>query len=194
MLPESLQLQQATLQLEAAQAQYDKLLIGSTEDIIAGAYAQLAQARAQLERLEEGAKDAQIQAAEAQVKQAETGLYLAHLQLDKANITSPIDGIVSQVNTTQGAMVAPGSPIAQLLSEEVDIVVAVEEYLLSQIEIGAPALITVNAYPDKVFEAEIALIAPELEPSTRTVQVTVRPTGDAAELAPGMFATVEFLR
>ena len=42
MLPESLQLQQATLQLEAAQAQYDKLLIGSTEDVIAGAYAQLA--------------------------------------------------------------------------------------------------------------------------------------------------------
>ena len=58
-LPESLQLQQATLALESAQAQYDKLVKGATEDVIAGAYAQLASARAQLQRLEDGPEEAQ---------------------------------------------------------------------------------------------------------------------------------------
>jgi multidrug efflux pump subunit AcrA (membrane-fusion protein) len=51
----------------------------------------------------------------------------------------------------------------------------------------------VDAYPERVFEGEIALIAPALDPATRTVKVTIRPTGEAADLWPGMFASVELL-
>ncbi len=40
---------------------------------------------------------------------------------------------------------------------------------------------------------EVTLVAPELDPATRTVEVTIRPTEDATLLAPGMFATVELL-
>lgn len=192
-LPESLQLEQATLALEAAQAQYDKLIKGSSEDVIAGAYAQLASARAQLRRLEEGPEMAQIEAAEAQVRQAETALYLAQLQLDKATVRSPIDGIVSRVNLAVGAMAMPGSPALTLLSPGVQIVIPVEENRMAQLKIGQPAQIRVNAYPDEVFEGSLAAIAPQLDPATRTVRVTVRPTGDASRLTPGMFATVELL-
>ena len=192
-LPESLQLQQATLALEAAQAQYDKLVKGTTEDVIAGAYAQLASARAQLQRLEDGPEDAQIEAAEAQVRQAETGLYLAQLQLDKAIVRSPIDGIVSQVNLAVGAMALPGSPALRLLSPTVKIVIPVEENRMAQLRIGQPARIQVNAYPGQVFDGTLVAIAPQLDPATRTVRVTVQPTGDATQLTPGMFATVELI-
>ena len=193
-MPQSLQLQQATLQVEAAQAQYDKVLKGSTADIIAGAYAQLAQARAQLARLEEGAKDAQIGAAEAQVRQAETALYLAQLQVDNTVITAPVDGIVSDVMTSVGSMVAPGAPIASLRSSEVEIVIPVEEYRLSQLRLGLPAVLLVDAYPGDVFEGEIVRIAPELNPATRTVDVTIRPVDPDYRLAPGMFTTVELVQ
>lgn len=193
-LPESLQLQQATLALEAAQAQYDKLVKGSSEDIIAGAYAQVAAARAQLQRLEEGPQEAQIQAAEAQVRQAETALYLAQLQLDKAILRAPIDGIVSQVNLAVGSMALPGSPALRLLSPTVQIVIPVEENRMAQLRVGQPARILVNAYAGEVFEGTLAAIAPQLDPATRTVRVTVRPTGDATRLTPGMFATVELLQ
>ena len=193
-LPESQQLQQATLAYEAAQAQYDKIVKGATDDVIAGAYAQLAQARAQLQRLEEGAKPAQIQAVEAQVRQAETALYLAQLQLDKATVRAPVDGIISQVNTAAGAMALPGSPVARILSPEVKIVIPVEESRMAQLQVGQPARIRVNAYPDRVFEGVVAIVAPQLDPASRTVPVTVRPTSDAAGLSPGMFATVELLQ
>lgn len=190
-LPQSLQLQQATLQKEAAQAQYEKVLKGSTSDIIAGAYAQLAQARASLARLEEGAKPAQIQALEAQVKQAETALYLAQLQLDKSTISAPVDGIVSEVFVTVGSMVAPGAPVTTLLSPIMEVVIQVEEYRLDEIEIGQGATLSVDAYPGQIFDGEIVRIAPELDPATRTVAVTIRPDDSADQLAPGMFATVE---
>ncbi|HXF60129.1 MAG TPA: efflux RND transporter periplasmic adaptor subunit [Caldilineaceae bacterium] len=192
-LPESLQLEQATLALEAAQAQYDRLVQGATADVIAGAYAQVASARAQLRRLEEGAEPAQIQAAAAQVRQAETALYLAQLQLDKATVRAPITGIISQVNIAVGAMAAPGNPVAILLSPAVKVVIPVEESNMAALWVGQPARIRVNAYPDRTFAGEVAIIAPELDPATRTVRVTIRPTGDAAGLAPGMFATVELL-
>ena len=191
-LPQSLQLQQATLQLEAAQAQYDKILKGSTNDIIAGAYAQLAQARAQLARLEEGAKDAQVQAAEAQVKQAETALYLAQLQLDKATIHSPVDGTVAEVYTTIGSMLAPGSPVISLLSPVMEVVIQLEENRMADIDIGQPAVLRVDAYPGQVFEGDVVRVAPELDPGTRTVAVTIQPEDDDL-LAPGMFATVELI-
>ncbi|MEX1020248.1 MAG: biotin/lipoyl-binding protein, partial [Litorilinea sp.] len=120
-LPESLQLEQATLSLEAAQAQYDKLLLGATADVIAGAYAQLAQARAQLERIEEGPAQAQIQAAEAQVRQAEAALYLAQLQLDKATVRAPMTGVILRVQAAPGNMLASGAPVATIMSHAVNV-------------------------------------------------------------------------
>jgi multidrug resistance efflux pump len=147
-----------------------------------------------LRRLEDGAEDAQIQAAEAQVRQAETGLYLAQLQLDKATVRAPVNGIVAQVHLTVGSMALPGSPAVRLLSPAVKIVIPVEESRMAQLSLGQPARIRVNAFPDRIFEGIVAIIAPQLDPSTRTVRVTVRPTGDAQVLTPGMFATVELLQ
>lgn len=192
-LPQSLQLQQATLAVEAAQAQYDKVLNGATNDVIAGAYAQLAQARAQLARLEEGAKPAQIQAVEAQVKQAETALYLAQLQLDKTSIDAPVAGTIVELNVDLGTMVAPGMPVATIMSYENEVVIQVEETQLADLRAGQSATLLVDAYPNLLFEGEVIRIAPELDPATRTVAVTIRPLDEERLLAPGMFTTVELL-
>ena len=193
MLPQSLQLQQATLAQEAAQAQYDKLMKGATADQIAGAYAQLESARAQLQRLQDGAKPAQVAAAEAQVHAAEYAFYLAQLQVSKAAVKAPIDGIVSKVQTAAGSLAGPGAPLLTLLSQDVRVTIPVEEARLNQLAIGQPAQISVAAYPGRTIAGTVAIIAPELDPATRTVQVTIRPTDDEGLLAPGMSATVELL-
>lgn len=190
MLPQSLQLEQATIGLEAAQIQYDKAAAGATEDAVAGAYAQLVSARSQLERLERGAEAAQIRAAEAQVRQAETALYLTQLQLDKATVTAPIDGVVAQVQTSAGNMAAPGAPIFVLLSDQVRISIPVEETRLSDLRIGQRATIRVNAFPGQTFEGQVTNIAPSLNTATRTVPVTIRPVDGTTLLMPGMSATV----
>lgn len=192
MLPESLQLQQATLAKEAAQAQYDKVLKGATADQIAGAYAQLANARAQLARLEEGAKPAQINALKANVKAAETALYLAQLQVDKTTIKAPTDGFIYQLDATEGAMAGPGKALAVIFSHEMKIQISVEEARSTEVRLDQPATIRVDAYPDRTFQGKVTAIAPSFDPATRTVKVTVRPIGDDAKLLkPGMFATVQ---
>jgi len=196
MMPQSLQLQQATLAAEGAQAQYDKLMKGATPDQVAAAAAQLANARAGLQKLLDGAKPAQIEAATAQMHAAENALYLATLQVEKATVTAPMDGVVSKLQTAAGAMAAPGTPLLTLLSNDVRVTAQVEETLLPVLAPGQPATIRVEAYPDRAFRGTIAFIAPELDPTTRTVAVTVRPdnTPDNGQglLRPGMSATVEF--
>ena len=191
MLPQSLQLEQATLAGEAAQAQYDKLMKGATPDQIAGAEAQLASARAALQRLLDGAKPAQIGAAEAQMHAAENALYLATLQADKATITAPIDGVVSKLQTAAGAMAGPTAPLMTLLSTTVRVNVQVEETRLPTLAVGQPATIRVDAYPDHTFSGAIAYIAPELDAATRTVQVAITPADAEGLLHPGMSATVQ---
>lgn len=192
MMPQSMQLQQATIGLEAAQAQYRKVQAGATKDVVAGAYAQVAQAQAQLDRVQSGAQDAQIRAAQAQMRQAEAGIYLIQLQLDKTQVRAPMAGVLSEVNTSVGNL-AGGAPVMTLLSREVKILIPVQETRLSQLYLGQPAQIRVDAYADQLFAGEVAIIAPTLDPATRTVQVTIRPTEDASVLAPGMFATVTLL-
>jgi multidrug efflux system membrane fusion protein len=91
-------------------------------------------------------------------------------------------------------MALPGSPALNLFSPAVKIVIPVEENRMAQLQIGQAARIQVNAYPGQIFEGTLTAIAPQLDAATRTVRVTVQPTGDSAVLTPGMFATVELIQ
>jgi HlyD family secretion protein len=190
-LPESYQLQQAKLDLQAAQAQYDNLTRPVTEEVITQAYAELAAARAALQRLEDGPQVAQIEAAEAEVRLAETELYLAQLQLEKAEVRAPLDAIVAEAYIKVGETPQPGSPVLRLFSPMVKINILVEESRLAKLRTGQPARIRASAFPGQAFEGTVTAIAPQVDPSTRTVRVTIRPTALDTPLAPGMSATVE---
>ncbi len=80
--------------------------------------------------------------------------------------------------------------VMNLVSEDVQIVIAVEESASGRIQVGQPATITVAAYPDETFTGKIALIAPVADPVARTFEVTVYPDDPAHKLRPGMFADV----
>ncbi len=58
-----------------------------------------------------------------------------------------------------------------------------------KMKVGAPAEVTVLAFPGKVFHARLAYVAPALDPNTRRlpVRAEIRNTGD--ELLPEMFAS-----
>ncbi|HMN26602.1 MAG TPA: efflux RND transporter periplasmic adaptor subunit [Caldilineaceae bacterium] len=188
MLPQGMQLQAATLQWEAAQGQFDKIMKGATQDQIAGAYAQLAGAQAQLQRLENGPDDAQVRAAEAQLRNAENALYLTQLQINKATVRAPFAGVVARLQTEAGNQAAPGVPLLTLLAPTVKVTIDVDETQLSSLHVGQAAEVYAAAYPGQVFPGTVTLIAPELDPATRTVEVTIQPEDPQGLLKPGMSA------
>jgi HlyD family secretion protein len=192
-MSETSRLQEATSALEAAQAHYDVLIQGASDHAITEAYAKLASARANLQRLEDGPDATSVEAVEAAVRQAETALYLAQLQLEKAVVVAPVDAIVAEINVTVGETAQEGSPAFSLISPEVQIEILVEERRTANLQVGQAARVRVEGYPDQEFEATISKIAPQLDSTTHTLRVTVRPTDTSAPLLPGMRATVELL-
>jgi multidrug efflux pump subunit AcrA (membrane-fusion protein) len=206
MLPQSLQLQQATLAYEAAKATYDKAARGATADQLKAAEAQLALARSNNQKAQDGTPKSQLEAAQAgvqqaeaavtaaqaQVKQAESAVSLAHLQRDNATIKSPIAGKVAVVNTSVGSLTSPQSPqpLMILVSPETEVAFGIEQAALEYVAVGAPVQITVDAYPDRTFSGRVARISPVVNPATRTVEVIAVPDDNDGLLRPGMFATV----
>ena len=140
MLPQSVQLQQATNAFNAAKARFDELTATPDADRVALATAQVKQAQANLERMQNPATAAEIAEAQAMVDQAQAGLDLlvagareeeiaaaeaavaqAQAARDQAaagladtELKAPFAGTLAVIHVRQGEQVAAGSPVAEL--------------------------------------------------------------------------------
>ena len=161
----------AEASLASAQAQLDDLRAGPSEAEIASAEAQLAQAEANLAALLAGATDTQIIVAEAQVNQARISLEETRENLAKTTLTAPFDGVVTAVHVAEGEM-ASGLVIELVDINRLEVVLNVDEIDIGSLEIGQPAMITLEAWPDVAIESEIALIAPQASSSVESAVVT----------------------
>lgn len=140
MLPQSLQLEQATNAYEAAkarndevnaapkadrvaqasagvkqaQAALDRLMDPATAAELDEAQAAVRQAQAQLDLLKAGAREQEIAAAEAAVMQAEAGLRQAQAALNDTELRAPFAGTLAVLHVRQGEQVSPGLPVAEV--------------------------------------------------------------------------------
>jgi HlyD family secretion protein len=112
--PQSLQLEQATIDYQRAEAAYELTLAGPGEAALKQAASQVASAEAQLEALT-SAQPSAIRAAQASVTRAEVSLEQARLRLEQATIYAPFDGTITSVaDMHPGDMVNPGSAIVTI--------------------------------------------------------------------------------
>jgi Cu(I)/Ag(I) efflux system membrane fusion protein len=110
---------------------------------------------------------------------------------ERLPILAPIDGLVVRKEVYEGQYVAEGMPLFEIADlGRVWVEASVFEDQLGRVEVGRPAEVTVPAFPGEVFAGRIALIAPALDPATRTAAVRVELDNPGHRLRPGMFATV----
>jgi len=182
LLPQSAQLQQATIAFETAQAQYRVAAKSANEAQIAQAQAQIAQAQSGLDRLLEGPQDEQVEIAQASVDQAEIALEQARNRLDDAQIVAPWSGLVTAVNIVSGTLAQPGTPAIRIADDsKFHLSVEVDEVDIAGIAEGQPVTIELDALPDRVLAGQVHNVAPAAR---------VTPTGGVAydvriDIAPG---------
>ncbi len=105
---------------------------------------------------------------------------------------SPVSGIVTEKKAMQGMRFMPGEVLYQVADLSALWVIAdVFEQDISAVKLGAKVKVTVNAFPDKLFEGVVSYIYPTLKAETRTVQVRAELANPSQLLKPGMFAQVE---
>jgi membrane fusion protein (multidrug efflux system) len=142
----------------------------------------------------EQSRDKAVTAAElaaASLELARANLELAKLNLRESTIVSPIEGIVTAKHIDEGNMVRVGDKIVTIADmETVKIIVAVAERYGAEISAGMPAIIRVDTFADKQFDAKVYSIHPALDAQTHTLQVEIHLKNDELLLKPGMFARV----
>ncbi len=195
-LPQSLVLQQATLDLQIAQAEYDRLLNGATtEDLdateaqvheaeagvattrtqVQNAKAQLGQAQAQRDLVAAGASDEEIAVLAAQVDQARAALVRAQALFSETLLTAPFAGTVAHRLVEEGEVVAPGVPTLSFgdLSELVVETNDLSEVSIADVRAGQQATVEVDALPGRTFTGQVLRIRPQAEEKRGDTTYTV---------------------
>lgn len=167
------------------------------------AMADLESVREALQILETGPRQERIAAQRAALAQAEATVAQIDATLDFAVVRAPFDGLITVRHREPGETVPAGTPVLTLMNPDdrwVRIYVRADE--VGRINIGHPATITGDAYPDRTYEGRVVFIANEAEFTPRNVQTTeervklvyrvkVQIVGDPGfDLKPGLAADV----
>lgn len=220
MLPEALQLQQATIAYEAAKARYDQLVAGADQaqlsaaqaeietaranlarlqtptkaDEVEAAMAQLRQAQAKLDLLTAGAPAATLAAAAAEVTAAQATLMAAEVELAETVLHAPFAGTVAELHGEVGEQLQPGAPLLYLgdLSAWQLETDDLVELDVVKVQAGAPVTVTVDALPGIALTGQVVRVKPLGENKVGDMTYTVYIQLDQPQqgLAWNMTATV----
>ncbi|MCU7245840.1 MAG: efflux RND transporter periplasmic adaptor subunit [Microcystis aeruginosa L111-01] len=180
------QLDEATADAESAAAnsqeainQLAKLKNGSRPQEIAQARAEVAEARSALTKLENGSRPQEIAQARAEVAVAKAQVLRVQSQMQDSVVVAPFSGLITQRYASIGAFVTPTTSASSsasatstsivALATGLEILAELSEVDISKIKVGQMVQIRTDAYPQKVFQGRVRLIAPE---AVRTNNVT----------------------
>jgi len=190
--------------LDEAQQRLQKVQTGNPPQI-AQLEAAVAEAQADVQRLENGKRPTEIDQFVAGVKAAEAEVQAAEVQLKDTVVIAPFTGIVTQKYATEGAFVAPSTSASSTasatstsiiaLAKGLEILAKVPEVDIGQIKPGQAVEVVADAFPDQVFKGRVQLVAPEavVEQNVTSFQVRVALETGQKELRSGMNVDVTFV-
>ena len=150
-----LQVEIAEEQVNAARAQYeiakdnlDNGVPGMSEDVL---------------ELQVDAAKASWQTAKLNLEIAKLSLESAELNLEKAEIVAPFDGVVTDINITEGEEIstaALATPAISLVdTSDIEMRGSIDEIDISIVELDQEANIQLDALPDEEIEGRVAFIS-----------------------------------
>ncbi|HEX7374239.1 MAG TPA: efflux RND transporter periplasmic adaptor subunit [Steroidobacteraceae bacterium] len=142
--------------------------------------------------------DADLASARAGVSQAQAALKSDVTNLGKASIRSPIDGIVLTRKVEPGQTVAASfqAPVLFTLAEDLakmELHVDVDEADVGQVQLGQPAVFTVDAWPGRKYDAVITRVGygSQVKDGVVSYLAVLDVRNDDLSLRPGMTGTAE---
>jgi len=196
MLPQSAALQRATIDYERALANYRVQIASIDDTAFRSAAAQLAQAKAQLDRLVRAPTPEDLAVAEAQVAQARAALEQAKLRLADAILTAPFSGSVLATNGQAGELVGAAVPIVVLAdTTSYHVKVNVDEIDIGQVQVGQDATITFDAFPDVTLRGRVMRVQllGQVTQGVVSYPVQVEILSQDVALRPNMTAMVDIV-
>lgn len=124
-----------------------------------------------------------LQAARARVS-------LARKSVDDTVVKAPFAGLVAERLVSVGDYVTRGTRVATVVKiDPMRLELTLPEQAVSLVRAGQPVKLTVDAYPNEVFEATVRYISPSLRVDQRALTVEAIARNTSGRLKPGLFAT-----
>lgn len=138
-----------------------------------------------------GGTKQQVDQMETQLINARNSLAAAERTLRNAQentvLTAPISGVVTARNYDPGDMTGSLPVLTIARVQPVKIVINVTESELANVKKGMPANVTFDTYGDEVFNGTVSMVAPTVDPSSRTFGVEITSANSDNRILPGMF-------
>jgi len=133
--------------------------------------------------------------AEAALRTVKAALATRKSLSGRGKIISPLTGIVTRVNVTQGDAVPANMEAVTILDPSSFKVYAdVDELDIAGIRPGQEAVIAFDAMPDRRFKARVERIIPQADEVTKTVPVILNMLESVPNLSDGLTATINVVQ
>ncbi|MCP4500085.1 MAG: efflux RND transporter periplasmic adaptor subunit [Deltaproteobacteria bacterium] len=137
----------------------------------------------------------QVEMSEAQLDQATAARDIVAINIGKAVIRSPIEGVVASSNVNLGEVANPGQPLLHIVDiTKLYVDVHLPERDIALLSEGRLVDVSLPALGHKSLEGKVHRIGVSAHGKTRTFPVEVLLDNSKGELRPGMLASVSLVR
>lgn len=155
------------------------------------AEAEYAAFTARLKLLQAGTRPEEIAEAEAKLAAARADLAAAELAVQLHRLTSPLDGIATELSARQGMSIEPLTRVGMLadlttLFARVQIPAA----HLASVHAGAPVEVRVTALPSHVFKGTVSRLGKQANLQTGNLEAFASVPNETGDLRPGLACQV----
>lgn len=133
-----------------------------------------------------------LDADRANLMQAAAAVAEQQALVNKKFVRALFSGRVGIRMVSVGQYLNAGTPVVSLQAlDPIYLDFSVPQQRIRIIHTGQKVSATTDAYPDEHFSGEVAVINPEVDPSTLNVKVRLKLNNPQHKLLPGMYATVD---
>ncbi len=112
-------------------------------------------------------------------------------QLENTQLSSPINGVISQKGAEVGNLTSNKKPIFVVEDQSVlKFKLNISEAYLGALDETLKAVMSVSAFPEQEFVAKLSKIYPTIDPRTHTITIEFVCDNENAMLKSGMYATI----
>jgi HlyD family secretion protein len=163
----------AQANLGLAQSNYQRDLEVFKPGYISQAAFDTTKAQLKVAESEVTATKATVTALEAAVKQAESESHAAAALHDYTRVVAPMDGLVTVRKAEAGTLIAPGTPIFQMVNlDQVWVAAWIDETKIAQLRPGQPAAIMLRS--GRALKGEVFRLNKEADTVTRELEVDIK--------------------
>ncbi len=195
----------ARANLDLAEQNLRRLTRLHREELVSQEVLDRAEAEMKVRKSELEASETEVRAQEQRLEQEVAALRSARHNLSKVTLDSPMDGLVSRLNIEEGETVLVGTmnnPGTVLLTvADMSVVQAeleVDETDITEVALGQPARVTIDAFPDREFTGRVTKIgSSSLETQAQAqrqatmFEVEVTLDSEVPEARPGFSCTAD---